>query len=200
MLSTAAGNAYIKQLLSDNPLYVFALESEAANEFMEEKPLFVGVGKLNALYHLMKRVQQQKPSIIVNLGSAGSLEHKRGEVVCCTGFVQRDMDVTPLGFEKYHTPFATHEPILLNGLKAEGFPLGICGTGDSFVINHDNADYNVIDMEGYAMAWLALHEGIPFLSLKYISDGADGAAAEDWPVTIKHAATVLKSALVSLKM
>jgi len=200
MLLTSVDNAHIKQLLSDNPLYVFALESEAANEFAEEKPLFVGIGKLNALYHLMKRVQQQKPSIIVNLGSAGSLEHKRGTVVCCTGFVQRDMDVTPLGFEKYHTPFATHEPVLLNGLRAKGLPQGICGTGDSFVINHDNADYNVIDMEAYAMAWLALHEGIPFLSLKYISDGADGAAAEDWTETIKHAASALKSVLVSLRM
>jgi adenosylhomocysteine nucleosidase len=200
MLPTTADNAYIKQLLSDNPLYVFALESEAANEFANEKPLFVGVGKLNALYHLIKRIQQQKPSIIVNLGSAGSLEHKRGEVVCCTGFVQRDMDVTPLGFEKYHTPFATHEPVLMNGLKAEGLPQGICGTGDSFVVNHDNADYTVIDMEAYAMAWLALHEGIPFLSLKYISDGADGGAAEDWTETIKHAASALKSVLVSLKM
>jgi adenosylhomocysteine nucleosidase len=200
MLLTSVDNAHIKQLLNDNPLYVFALESEAANEFADEKPLFVGVGKLNAMYHLMKRVQQQKPSIIVNLGSAGSLEHKRGEVVCCTGFVQRDMDVTPLGFEKYHTPFATHDPVLLNGLKAEGLLQGICGTGDSFVVNHDTTDYTIIDMEAYAMAWLALHEGIPFLSLKYISDGADGSAAEDWTETIKHAAAALKSALVSLKM
>ncbi|MFP9100004.1 nucleosidase [Flavobacterium sp. RHBU_24] len=200
MLHTSVDNSHIKQLLNDNPLYVFALESEAANEFADEKPLFVGVGKLNAMYHLMKRIQHEKPGIIVNLGSAGSLEHNRGSIVCCTGFVQRDMDVTPLGFDKYHTPFATHEPVLLNGLKAEGFPLGICGTGDSFVVNHDTADYNVIDMEAYAMAWLALHENIPFLSLKYISDGADGAAAEDWPATIKHAAAALKSAVVSLRI
>ncbi|MFL9843010.1 5'-methylthioadenosine/S-adenosylhomocysteine nucleosidase family protein [Flavobacterium rhizosphaerae] len=188
----------LKELLNDNPLYVFALESEAANEFETEDTLFVGVGKLNAMYHLMKRIQEQKPSVIVNLGSAGSLEHNRGEVVCCTGFVQRDMDVTPLGFGKYETPFARHEPTLFNGINAKGFPRGVCGTGDSFVINHNTTDYNVIDMEAYAISWLALHEQIPFLCLKYISDGADGAAAEDWQETIKHAAKTLKAAISSL--
>jgi hypothetical protein len=38
------------------------------------------------------------------LSSAGSSEYKTGEVVCCTQFIQRDMDVTPLGFPKYKTP------------------------------------------------------------------------------------------------
>lgn len=197
---TTYDNSHLKQLLQEKPLYVFALQSEASVEFNDVDKVFVGIGKLNALYHLMQRLQKEKPSIIVNLGSAGSLEHSRGEVVCCTQFVQRDMDVTPLGFAKYETPFAKHEPVLINGLKVEGLPTGVCGTGDSFVVNHDTADYNVIDMEAYAMAWLAWHENIPFLSLKYISDGADGSAAEDWPQTVKHAAAALKNVITSLTL
>ena len=199
MPATQFSNSHIKELLALNPLYVFALESEASNEFADVDPLFVGIGKLNAMYHLMKRIHEEKPGLIINLGSAGSLEHKRGEVVCCTGFIQRDMDVTALGFEKYHTPFARHEPVLLNGLKLHGLPQGICGTGDSFVVDHNTTDYNVIDMEAYPLAWVALHEGIPFLCLKYISDGADGAAAEDWPEMVKHAAKALKAAVEMFK-
>ena len=41
----------IKELLNKNPLYVFALESEASDKFVNESPLFIGVGKVNAAYH-----------------------------------------------------------------------------------------------------------------------------------------------------
>lgn len=198
MLLPSINNSHLKELLTQNPLYVFALESEATHEFEDIKPLFVGIGKLNAMYHLVKAIDKQRPGIIINLGSAGSLEHKRGEVVCCTGFVQRDMDVTALGFKKYETPFAVHDPVLLNGIKVNGLLEGLCGTGDSFVINHNTTDYNVIDMEAYPLAWVAMQEQIPFLCLKYISDGADGAAAEDWPQMVKHAAAALKKALEGL--
>lgn len=182
-----------------NPLYVFALESEATHEFSDVKPLFVGIGKLNAMYNLMKRIHTNKPSVIINLGSAGSTYHKRGEVVCCTHFVQRDMDVTALGFEKYQTPFSVHQPVLEYGIKIEGLPHGICGTGDSFVMNHNTEDYNVIDMEAYSIALIAKQEEIPFLCLKYISDGADGTAATDWQEMVKMAGTALKKAIISIK-
>jgi adenosylhomocysteine nucleosidase len=186
--------ANIKTLM-ENPLYVFALQSEAVGHFEHTKPLFVGVGKLNAMYSLMKRIAQKKPSIIINLGSAGSTTHKRGEVVCCNRFIQRDMDVTPLGFEKYKTPFSLHPPVMYYGLEIEGLPQGVCGTGDSFVTSHDCNDYDVIDMEAFPLAWVAMQEEIPFLCLKYISDGADGAAATDWPETVKLAAEALRKAL-----
>ena len=181
------------------PLYVFALESEATHEFNHVSPLFVGVGKLNAMYHLLKRILDEKPSIIINLGSAGSTVHKRGEVVCCTGFVQRDMDVTALGFEKYKTPFSIHEPILRYGIRLQGLPEGICGTGDSFVTDHNCHDYDVIDMEAFPLAWIAMQEEIPFLCLKYISDGADGTAASDWPEMVKLASAALKKVMGDIR-
>lgn len=190
-LTTEAG-------LLENPLYVFALESEATHEFADVSPLFVGIGKLNAMYNLMKRIHEEKPSIIINLGSAGSTSHKRGEVVCCTGFVQRDMDVTALGFEKYQTPFSIHKPILEYGIRIENLPHGICGTGDSFVMDHNTEDYNVIDMEAYPLALIAKQENIPFLCLKYISDGADGTAATDWPEMVKLAGSALKKTITSI--
>ncbi|PUZ29928.1 adenosylhomocysteine nucleosidase [Chitinophaga costaii] len=184
--------------LFSNPLYVFALAAEAADEFAHVPALFVGVGKVNAAYYLLKKISLQPPSIIINLGSAGSHTFARGEVVCCTRFIQRDMDVTALGFEKYKTPFSEHPPVLHYGLQAKGLPTGICGSGDSFETRHTTSDYNVIDMEAFPLAWIAAQEQIPFLCLKYISDGANGSAGEDWSTMVHHAAAALKSSMLSL--
>ncbi|MBX3241098.1 MAG: hypothetical protein KIT80_16445 [Chitinophagaceae bacterium] len=178
-------------LLSDETLLVFALESEAAGYFKDRDVLFTGIGKLNAGYHLLKRIVQKRPGMIVNLGSAGSAVFKKGEVVCCTRFIQRDMDVTPLGFAKYETPFCEQDVVLQYGFRANRLPEGTCGTGDNFEIQHNGNAYDVIDMEAFALAWVARQEQIPFVCLKYISDGADGKAADDWAVSVHQAAVVL---------
>lgn len=197
--NTSAGFTTIATLLKQNPLFVFALESEAADEFEDVNSLIVGIGKVHAAYNLTKRIAQEKPGIIVNLGSAGSNTFKRGEVVCCTEFIQRDMDVTGLGYRKYETPFSGEEPLLQYGLTLEGLPHGVCGTGDNFETAHIEAAYNVLDMEGYSLAYIAKKEAIPFLCLKYISDGADGAAAEDWLVQVHNAAAAFRKIIDELR-
>ena len=50
-------------------------------------------------------------------------------------------------------------------------------------------------MEGYALALTAMKENIPFLCLKYISDGADGLAADDWQVNVHKASKAFKEVL-----
>lgn len=196
--SSPKQNTVISSLLQRRPLFVFALSSEAAGEFEDYDPFIVGIGKVNAAYHLTKKIQEQKPGIIINLGSAGSNSFSRGEVVCCTRFIQRDMDVTGLGFKKYETPLSNQDPILEYGLSLAGFPEGICGTGDSFEMAHSATDYNVIDMEAYPLALIAMKENIPFLCLKYISDGADGTAADDWTVQVHNAAAAFKTIITTL--
>lgn len=173
---------------TDNALFSFALESEAAQVFYGYNILFTGIGKVNAAYELTKAIQIKKPSIIVNLGSAGSSFFQKGDVVCCTKFVQRDMDVRGLGFAHYETPLSGVPSVLEYGLAMQNVPEGICGTGDNFEMGHCAPAYNVVDMEAYALALVAMKENIPFLCLKYISDGADGNAAEDWTVQVHKAA------------
>jgi adenosylhomocysteine nucleosidase len=77
-------------------------------------------------------------------------------------------------------------------LKLLGLPEGTCGTGDNFETAHSTEAYNVVDMEAFALAQVAWEEQIPFLCLKYISDGADGQAAEHWEVMVHHAADAFK--------
>jgi adenosylhomocysteine nucleosidase len=189
----------IQSLLRNNPLFVFALEEEAADRFAEYDPVFIGVGKINATYHLTKAIIERRPGIIINLGSAGSNLHPRGSIVCCTRFIQRDMNVTALGFEIYQTPFSQQPKILEYGLKPDTLLEGICGSGDCFITDHLSTDYDVIDMEAYPIAWVAQHEKIPLLCLKYITDGADGSAALDWQTAVKQAAAALKKAITDLQ-
>lgn len=172
----------------ENILFVFALEVEAGTIFKEYNTLFTGIGKVNATYELTKAIFKKRPDLIVNLGSAGSGYFSKGEVVCCTQFVQRDMDVRGLGYERYETPFSSIPLVLKYGLQMDALPVGICGTGDNFEMGHTENKYNLVDMEGYALASIAIKEKIPFLCLKYISDGADDNAAEDWSVLVHKAA------------
>ena len=95
----------INNITYKNPLFVFALEKEAGTEFSQKNVAFVGVGKINATYNLLKAIQKHQPDLIINLGTAGSTEFNKGSVVCCTEFIQRDMEVTALGFQKFETPF-----------------------------------------------------------------------------------------------
>lgn len=177
----------IQGYTTEETLFVFALESEAGTAFDHTNKLITGIGKVNAAFELTKAIQRQKPKLIINLGSAGSNAFPRGEVICCNTFIQRDMDVRPLGFSLYETPLSGIPPLLQHGIKFVGLQEGTCGTGDSFEIQHQTDAYNVVDMEAYALAMIAMKENIPFLCLKYISDGADGAAAEDWSVQVHKA-------------
>ena len=185
----------INNITYKNPLFVFALEKEAGTEFPQENVAFVGVGKINASYNLLKAIQKSKPDLIINLGTAGSTVFDRGTIVNCSRFIQRDMDVRSLGFQKFETPLSG-EPVLLEyGLNVENLPNGICGSGDQFEMEHTNPEYNVIDMEAFALAKVAEQEQIDFLCLKYISDGADGNAADDWVEQVKFAASAFRDIL-----
>ncbi len=182
----------------EDVLFTFALKSEAGEVFNAYPHLICGIGKINAVYHLSKAIHLKKPRLIVNLGSAGSTDYKRGDIVCCTRFIQRDMDVRGLGYALYETPFSDLPPVLEYGLRMEGVPEAICGTGDNFEMAHTATTYNIVDMEAYALALVARKEEIPFLCLKYISDGADGQAAEDWNVQV-HQAAVAFGTILNLK-
>ncbi len=180
---------------SPDILFTFALGAEAADVFNHCNTLITGIGKVNAAYELTKAIGEKRPALIVNLGSAGSNVFQKGEVVCCTRFVQRDMDVRGLGYARYETPLSGMPLVLEYGLKMDKLATGICGTGDSFEMGHEATIYDVVDMEAYALAMIAMKENIPFLCLKYISDGADDQAAEDWNVQVHQAAKAFEHIL-----
>jgi adenosylhomocysteine nucleosidase len=180
---------------AESLLIVMALELEAQGVFRDAgvEVLFTGLGKVNSAYRLARRLAELRTQgvtpLVVNLGTAGSRHFKAGSVVACRRFVQRDMDVTGLGFALGHTPFESEIPAELEfpEVFAE-LPHGTCATGDRFEAHSEALPWEVIDMEAYALAKVCFLDGVAFACAKFISDGADGSAGSDWEASLPIAA------------
>jgi adenosylhomocysteine nucleosidase len=183
--------------MSDLPstLVVIALRVESSGVFEAAgvPVLYCGVGKVNAAIALTKELsryvlRRAEMPLVVNFGSAGSRCFAPGTLVACREFVQRDMDVSGLGFALGVTPYdeapsaLTFEPVFTH------LPAAVCGSGDSFATADVEVDCAVIDMEAYALAKVCWHENARFACVKYVTDGADHAAADDWQRHVHAAA------------
>lgn len=178
----------------NSPLILMALEMESRGRFDTLPVIYTGVGKVNAAYGLMKAIREHAPTHIINLGSAGSGHFNTGELVNCTAFIQRDMDATALDFALHQTPFDKMPPLLHYGEHLSDFPKAVCGSGDNFHTAGTHAEYNVMDMEAYALARICQQENLPFICIKYISDGADHTAANNWEKALEDGAEKLRKA------
>jgi adenosylhomocysteine nucleosidase len=171
-------------------LIVCALEIETQGQLDDWNVLYTGVGKVNATLKLTQRLHSshlhylpKMPELVINYGTVGSRKIKKGHLVDCTKFTQRDMDVTGMGFIKGQTPFENLTPMILDYDHVEFNPIGKklrCGTGDNFVQTDKDIYSDVFDMEAYALAKVCYHYDINFISFKYITDGADEQSHEDW--------------------
>ena len=168
-------------------LIVVALRTESQGVFEAAgiPVLYCGVGKVNAAFALARELarytlQDRKMPQVLNFGSAGSRRHAAGTLVSCHEFVQRDMDVRGLGFALGTTPYDDAPPCLRFEPLFKHLPAALCGTGDSFATGVTELDCAVVDMEAYALAKVCWCEQAPFACAKYVSDGADHAAADDW--------------------
>jgi adenosylhomocysteine nucleosidase len=182
------------------PLLVFAMEQESQDVFSSHDVLHTGIGKVNAAYALTRALHAKRPKMVINMGTAGSRKHVGGTIINPVAFVQRDMDVTLLGFEKFQTPFSADPVRIEYGQRIEGLMQGVCGTGDSFDASEAAGGFDVVDMEAYALALICQRESIPFLCLKYVSDGANDDAGKDWNEALHDTAEQLKNALEKAKL
>ena len=110
------------------------------------------------------------------------------------------MDVTGLGFMRGETPFEQDPPFVIQQQNIEFNPIGrnaTCGSGDNFVEDKTNYYGEVVDMEAYALAKVCYLYDVPFISFKYITDGADEQAHEDWEVNLSDGIKVFKEKVLS---
>lgn len=176
-------------------LVVMALAAESAGVFEAAgvPVLYCGVGKVNAAIALTRELcryeQAAQPlPLVLNFGSAGSRVHATGSLVACHEFVQRDMDVTGLGFDLGVTPFDEAPPRLIFEPRFPHLAPAVCGSGDSFAMAAAAVDCAVVDMEAYALAKVCWLEKAAFACVKYVTDGADHAAASHWQSNVHKAA------------
>jgi adenosylhomocysteine nucleosidase len=173
----------------------------------ERQILYTGVGKVNATLKLTQRLHSSHlhympimPKLVINYGTAGSRKIKKKTLVDCTKFIQRDMDVTGLGFMRGETPFEQDPPFIIQQQNVEFNPIGrnaTCGTGDNFAEDKSQYYGEVVDMEAYALAKVCYLYDVPFISFKYITDGADEQAHEDWEANLADGIEVFKEKILN---
>jgi adenosylhomocysteine nucleosidase len=187
-------------------LVVMALAEESQGVFERAgiPVTYCGVGKVNAAYALTRdltsyRHARQPLPRVINFGSAGSRHHAAGKLIACHEFVQRDMDVRGLGFARGSTPFDALPPRLAFAPVFTDLPAAVCGTGDSFATADSEVAREVLDMEAYALARVCVLEGTQFACVKYLTDGADHTAADDWRRNVHKAADEFLRLYLSLQ-
>tara|TARA_B100000214_G_scaffold34128_1_gene21598 strand:- start:828 stop:1424 length:597 start_codon:yes stop_codon:yes gene_type:complete len=191
------------EALNKKILIVCALEVETQGQLDDYDVLYTGVGKVNATYklttHFGKYGSYIPYSMVINYGTAGSRKIKKKTLTDCTSFIQRDMDVTGLGFMRGETPFEKDIPFVIPS-KCNFNPIGrnaTCGSGDNFVEDRTQYYGEVVDMEAYALAKVCYMRDVPFISFKYITDGADEQAHEDWEANLADGIEEFKNKVLS---
>jgi adenosylhomocysteine nucleosidase len=160
----------------DRPLLVVALEEEAKHLHVSELPILVtGIGKVCAASSLAAVVSRQRPSRIVNLGTAGALREGLAGTHVVGRVFQHDFDDAGI-FALTGEHFG--EPVDLG-------PGPVLASGDVFVSGGEPrerlaAQADLVDMEGYALARVARGFGLPVSLVKEVSDSAGQDAAQSW--------------------
>ena len=124
--------------------------------------------------------------LVVNIGTVGALQHGRTGICLPSTVINHDINgdaIRALGYDP------------VDVLELEGGDGTVLASGDVFVTDPhvrsrlaERAD--VVDMEGYAVAYACRHLGVPVRLVKHVSDGADETAL-DWPELVDASARAL---------
>lgn len=152
--------------------------------------IYTGVGKINAAYCTTKLILEQKPRLVINVGTAGVLSMENlGKVHVVRSVIERDFLAMPLA-ARGSVPFDhSKNEFILNdkGLKV--------ATGDSFVTESDSwlnqQKVDLVDMELFAIAKVSNKLGVPCMAIKYGSDLANSEASIDWEKSLDIARSLL---------
>ena len=174
---------------------IVALPSELPKDLwiFSEPLIYSGVGKLNASVATIQAIDKHKPNFILNLGTVGALNNDISGVVEIREVFQRDFDAEPLS-PKGKVPFDNKPEVLTSSFGEYS-----CGTGDTFVRSKDpwlvDNQIDVVDMELFAIAHACYSKGLPWRSLKFITDYVSRDSGEDWQKNLEVSGTALTKVL-----
>ena len=75
-------------------LVTYAVQGEFVElKWPDIEPYYVrtGIGKVKSAFHLAEAIRQVQPDLVLNIGSAGTVNHQVGDIFVCRKFVDRDM-------------------------------------------------------------------------------------------------------------
>jgi len=152
-----------------------------------------GVGKTKSATALTKNICQKRPDLVLNIGTAGTLNHEVGDIFVSNSFVDRDYKVIRLPGIEYEIDgikLLENTPYLKSWLT-KYHKQGICSTGDTFVTEAGHLHEDFVDMEAYAQAYVCKEFNVPFISIKYITDIIGENSVEIWENKLAEACTGL---------
>jgi adenosylhomocysteine nucleosidase len=142
-------------------------------------PLMTGVGPVEAGVRLGAELSWLKsekalPDLIVSLGSAGSRTLEQTEIYQAVSVCYRDMDASPLGFEKGATPFLDLPVTVPLPFRIPDIRQAKLSTGAAIITGaaYDAIAEDMVDMETFACLRACQLFGVPLVGLRGISDGA----------------------------
>lgn len=156
-------------------LYVMAADAEYGPHLKERfTPLMCGVGPVEAGVSVTRALAAEAPDVVVSLGSAGSRTLEQAEVFQVASVSYRDMDASPLGFEKGRTPFLDLPAEIALPHRIDGLAAVRLSTGANIVSGaaYDSIDADMVDMETFAILRACMAFGVPLIGLRGVSDGA----------------------------
>ncbi|MBB3612147.1 5'-methylthioadenosine/S-adenosylhomocysteine nucleosidase [Rhizobium sp. BK602] len=170
----------LKRVSGKSILFVMAVEAEYG-PFLRSRfePLMTGVGPVEAAIALTRafaqlEAQNDLPDIVVSLGSAGSARLDQTEVYQATSVSYRDMDASPLGFEKGRTPFLDLPATIELPLRIPTVAEASLSTGGNVISGmeaYGRIGADMVDMETYAVLRACQIYNRPLIGLRGISDG-----------------------------
>ncbi|CAN7293004.1 5'-methylthioadenosine/S-adenosylhomocysteine nucleosidase [Rhizobium sp. LjRoot98] len=179
----------LKHVAGKTLLYVMAVDAEYGVHLRERiSPLMTGVGPVEAAVALTRTLAElahrdSLPDLVVSLGSAGSAQLEQAEVYQATSVAYRDMDASPLGFEKGATPFLDLPVVVDLPLRIPGVKQASLSTGANIVsgATYETIAADMVEMETFAVLRACQSFGLPLIGLRGISDGkAELKHVSDW--------------------
>ena len=170
----------LKSVSGKSILFVMAAEAEYG-PFLRSRiePLMTGVGPVEAAVTLTRAFAQLEahgdlPDMVVSLGSAGSSKLEQTEVYQVSAVSYRDMDASPLGFDKGRTPFLDLPAVVDLPLRIPGIPEASLSTGGNVISGREaygRIAADMVDMETFAVLRACQLYKRPLIGLRGISDG-----------------------------
>ncbi|GGI40141.1 5'-methylthioadenosine/adenosylhomocysteine nucleosidase [Mammaliicoccus stepanovicii] len=152
-----------------------------------------GIGKVNAAITTTILIEEFEPEIIINTGSAGSVDKDLniGDIIISSKVYYHDADATAFGYKLGQVPnmpeyYETDETLIsaakstIEELSLNGI-VGEVATGDSFigsldqrkVIKNHFPTASVVEMEACAIAQTCYQYNVPIIVTRAVSDLAD---------------------------
>jgi len=179
----------VSRLSGRDVLFVMAAEAEYGPHLRKLfTPLMTGVGPVEAGVRLgaelaRLKVEKALPDLVVSLGSAGSRTLEQAEIYQAVSVAYRDIDASPLGFEKGATPFLDLPVTVPLPIRIPGIREASLSTGGAIISGaaYDAIAADMVDMETFACLRACQLFGVPLIGLRGISDGAaDLRHVGDW--------------------